>query len=256
PNLHLKLGRMLSKAQRLDQAVAAYRKAFEVEPNNAYAYADLAEALAKQGKSDEALAVYVRYVAANPEKSVAQHALGQAYRRARQWDKAIAALQQANRLAPNNAPYHGELGQAYRHTRQWDKAIAEFREASRLAPNDATFHGELAWLLAACPDLGLRDGPQAGERARKSGEIVRQSGPGWKGLGVASYRAEDWEGAIAALEEANRLLNGGRSFEWFFLAMAHWKLDHKDEARQWYDPALQWVKDNQTRMGGQPPGKD
>jgi hypothetical protein len=28
----------------------------------------------------------------------------------------------------------------------------------------------------------------------------------------------------------------------FFLAMAHWQLGHKTEAREWYDQAVQWMK--------------
>ena len=26
--------------------------------------------------------------------------------------------------------------------------------------------------------------------------------------------------------------------------MAHWQLGHKDEARQWYDKAVEWMKNN------------
>ena len=38
--------------------------------------------------------------------------------------------------------------------------------------------------------------------------------------------------------------NGGDSFDWFFLAMAHWQLDEKDEARKWYDQGVQWMEKN------------
>jgi tetratricopeptide (TPR) repeat protein len=207
PNLHVKLGRLLDKAKRPDQAVAAYRQAFEVGPNNPYAYAELAQALARQGNSDEALAVYVRYVAANPEDGAAQHALGKAYRRAGQWDKAIAAFQEASRLAP-----HGDLS-----------------------------YPDLAWSLATCPDPKPRDPARAVEWARKAVTAVPWSRDAWTALGVASYRAEDWEGAVAALERANQLA-GGHNNGWFFLAMANWKLDRQEEARKWYDQAVQWME--------------
>ena len=35
--------------------------------------------------------------------------------------------------------------------------------------------------------------------------------------------------------------------DWFFLAMAHWKLSEKDKARAWYDRALQWMEKNQPQ---------
>ena len=41
------------------------------------------------------------------------------------------------------------------------------------------------------------------------------------------------------------LRNGGDSFDWFFLAMAHWRLGEKDKAREWYERAVQWMDKNQ-----------
>ena len=38
-----------------------------------------------------------------------------------------------------------------------------------------------------------------------------------------------------------------RTSDWFFLAMAHWKLGNKDEARAWYDRAVQWMDKNQPK---------
>ena len=30
----------------------------------------------------------------------------------------------------------------------------------------------------------------------------------------------------------------GSAFDWFFLAMAHWRLGDKDKARKWYSQAI------------------
>ena len=35
---------------------------------------------------------------------------------------------------------------------------------------------------------------------------------------------------------------GGYWFDWFFLAMAHWQLGHKEEARRWYDQGVAWME--------------
>jgi hypothetical protein len=37
------------------------------------------------------------------------------------------------------------------------------------------------------------------------------------------------------------LRKGGDSSDWFFLAMAYWQLGRRDEARLWYDRAVQWM---------------
>ena len=65
---------------------------------------------------------------------------------------------------------------------------------------------------------------------------------------MAYYRAGDWKAAIEALEkvEASSTMDGD-SFDWFFLAMAHWQLGEKDEARKWYDQAVQWMEKNQPQ---------
>ena len=39
-------------------------------------------------------------------------------------------------------------------------------------------------------------------------------------------------------------LRDGDSFNWFFLAMAHWQVGEKDKARQWYAKAVAWMDKN------------
>ena len=64
---------------------------------------------------------------------------------------------------------------------------------------------------------------------------------------MAQYRAGEWQAAIEALEKSMELRKGGDAVDWFFLAMAHWQLGHKDEARKWYDKAVEWMDKNQPK---------
>jgi hypothetical protein len=64
---------------------------------------------------------------------------------------------------------------------------------------------------------------------------------------VAHYRASDWKAAVAALNRATEFRGGGDSAEWFFLAMAHWQLGDKQQARSWYDRAIRWMDEKQPR---------
>jgi tetratricopeptide (TPR) repeat protein len=55
-------------------------------------------------------------------------------------------------------------------------------------------------------------------------------------LGAALYRAGRFEDAIRRLEEGVQLRAGqGLPQDWVFLAMAHHRLGHRDEARRWLD---------------------
>jgi tetratricopeptide (TPR) repeat protein len=82
------------------------------------------------------------------------------------------------------------------------------------------------------------------ELAKKAVELAPGQGLYWNTLGVAHYRAGDWEAAIAALDKAKQLHNGGDIYDWFFLAMTHWQLAHKEEARKWFDKAVEWMEKN------------
>ena len=61
---------------------------------------------------------------------------------------------------------------------------------------------------------------------------------------MAHYRAGDWKSAIEALEKSIELREGGDSFDWFVMAMAHWQQGHKVKAREWYDRAVAWMEKN------------
>ena len=49
--------------------------------------------------------------------------------------------------------------------------------------------------------------------------------------------------AISALEKSEELGHGTEfGFNAFFLAMAHWQIGHKEEARRWYEKAVSWME--------------
>src|SRR5205823_2012429 len=52
------------------------------------------------------------------------------------------------------------------------------------------------------------------------------------------YRACDWKNCVASLQKSMELSDGGDCKDWFLLAMAYWKLDDKQQARKWFDQAV------------------
>jgi tetratricopeptide (TPR) repeat protein len=102
----------------------------------------------------------------------------------------------------------------------------------------------LAWLLATCPEVELRDPRAAVTYARRAIDLIPTDGNSWNSLGVAYYRAHDWDEALSALYRSMELREEGDSFDWFFLAMIHARLGHPERARQWYDKATQWFGQN------------
>src|SRR5262249_30702392 len=124
------------------------------------------------------------------------------------------------------------------------QAVGAYTRAAKLDPEDTLAPNNLAWLLATCPEPKLRDPKRAVELARKAIELAPKEGNFWNTLGAAQYRAGNWKAAIEGLNKSMELRNGGDSFDWFFLAMAHWQLGARDEARKWYDRAVEWMGKN------------
>jgi uncharacterized protein HemY len=69
-------------------------------------------------------------------------------------------------------------------------------------------------------------------------------GAAWKTLGAAQFRAGNWQEAIDALEKSKHLCQGGDGVDGFFLAMAHWQLGEREEARRWHVRSVAWMDAN------------
>jgi serine/threonine-protein kinase len=107
--------------------------------------------------------------------------------------------------------------------------------------DDPQTNNELAWFLATSKEPGWRDVARAVSLAEKAVSDAPKVGDVWNTLGVAHYRNGDHKDALADLEKSMSLRDGGDSFDWFFMAMAHWRLGDRDEARTWFDRAVQWM---------------
>jgi Flp pilus assembly protein TadD len=164
-----------------------------------------------------------------------------------QMDEAIVEYQEAIRLKKDFPQAHCNLGSALLAKGQVNEAIIHFRIAVKFAPNQSEPHNELAWLLATCPDLKFRNPPEAVQLAKRAVDLAPQDGGFWNTLGVASYRAGDWQSAVEALNKSMELRQGGYSSDLFFLAMAIWRLDKKELARKTYLQAVAWMEKNKPQ---------
>jgi WD40 repeat protein/serine/threonine protein kinase/Tfp pilus assembly protein PilF len=140
---------------------------------------------------------------------------------------------------------HFNLGLLLTATGRSQEAEESYRQVLEFTPDNPLVQNNLAWHLATCPDPKFRDVDRALELAKKAVELAPQSCENWNTLGVAQYRAGQWMDAIESLEKSEQLRPGEYfSFNAFFLGLAHWQLDEKDEARKWYDQAVEWMEKN------------
>jgi tetratricopeptide (TPR) repeat protein len=146
------------------------------------------------------------------------------------------------------ARHYRRQGDGHLGSKQWGKAVVAYTKAIELDPKSSGAENTLAWLLATCPDPKFRDRARAVELATKAFQLTPRDGNTCNTLGVAQYRAGDLKAAVVTLAKSNELLGGKQlSFNAFFLAMAHWQLGNKDEARKWHDQAVQWMENNKPQ---------
>jgi tetratricopeptide (TPR) repeat protein len=126
-----------------------------------------------------------------------------------------------------------------------EEACKIYHKVLEFKPETPDGQNYLAFALAACPDPRFGDRKLALDLAKRAVEQAPDTGYIWNTLGLAHYRNGNWREAVAALEKSMRLGSGGDSFDRFFLAMAHWKLGDKEQARKWYSLAIQWMENNE-----------
>src|SRR5215475_9946062 len=97
---HFNLGNALMGQGKLDEAIAAYRRAIGIKPDYAAAYTTLGIALAEQGRLDEAIAAYRRAIGIKPDLAEAYSNLGAALSWQGKLDEAIAAFRRAIGIKP------------------------------------------------------------------------------------------------------------------------------------------------------------
>jgi tetratricopeptide (TPR) repeat protein len=131
------------------KAVAAARKAVELDGNSGEAHASLGFALATfAAEWNTAETSFRRAIALNPE-----------YATARQWyassylalfgrlDEALQQMEEASSLDPVSAIIHHDLGRIFTGRQEFGKAVQQFRKAIELDPAYARSHGELGFAL-------------------------------------------------------------------------------------------------------------
>ncbi|HET6880445.1 MAG TPA: tetratricopeptide repeat protein [Pirellulales bacterium] len=221
--------------EKLDARLAASRLAVAVAPRSTSAQCGLGDALLQRGIFNEAEAAFEKAVELDPESAVAHCGLGRALLHQGDFRKAVAELRRSDEIDPTLLA-RCELAEALVQQGRIGDALAELHSAIQLQPTDPSPYRHLARHLATCTDLKYRDTDKALKLAQKSVSLDPQGGS--QGLGIAECLAGKWSEAVVDLTKAMELGSGRTEFTCFFLAMAHWQLGSRDEARKWYHQAL------------------
>ena len=144
---HNYLGRDLSRADGVHQAIAHYEQALRLKPDYVDAHNNLGNALMEVGRILDAMRHYVQALRIDPDYATAHYNLGVALAQTGELQSAIAHFEQALRIDPDYAEAHNNLGSALSIAGRVQEAINQYRQALRLKPDSPEIHCNLAMAL-------------------------------------------------------------------------------------------------------------
>jgi serine/threonine protein kinase/WD40 repeat protein/Tfp pilus assembly protein PilF len=190
----------------------------------------------------EAVEYWTQRLQSAPDDVRAYHHRAHAYEKLGERCKAIADFTAAIQRQPGNAHFHECRGRNYLALKEHAHAAADFEKALELKPDQADLCNTLAWLLVAGP-TELRDGKKAVPYSERAVELAPLNWAYHNTLGLALYRADRYQNAIAPLEASLKGSSGHTDgFDLFFLAMCHVKLGDPAKAKDCFDRAVKWIE--------------
>jgi protein O-mannosyl-transferase len=173
---HDNLGALLFREGQVNEAIVHFRKAVEIDANQAEPQANLGNALLQKGELDEAITQYYKALAIKPHSAEVHYNLGNALLRKGQADEAIAEYERALVILPDYADVHNNLGIVLFQKGDVDQAVSHYQRALEINPQDVQARANLAWTLATSPQTSLMKA-LAPKLAQQANQLMGGSNP-------------------------------------------------------------------------------
>jgi tetratricopeptide (TPR) repeat protein len=144
---HSNLGEMLRLSGRSKEAIAAGRRAIELDPNHPAALNNLGIAYFDSEDFESAEQCYRRALALDPGFAEAHNNLGNVLRTQKRLEEAVVAYKRAMELKPNYAEAYNNLGTTLRDQKKAAESEAVYLKALALKPDDPATLNNLALAL-------------------------------------------------------------------------------------------------------------
>jgi Flp pilus assembly protein TadD len=155
------LGSALSRLGDTEGAIREFGAALRFDPQNVDAHLNLGILLASEGRDGNAVEHLRNVVDQTPENLAARRALARSYMKLDRTDEAISVLQQITSRDASDEGSLVSLSILLSERARFAEARDLLERANRLFPDRTPTATTLARLLAASPDVSLRDGSRA-----------------------------------------------------------------------------------------------
>lgn len=202
PLVRMALARSYRETGRLDEAESEIGKVLEVQPANDEAYRELARVLEGRNRAAEARAALARAVEINPDHWLNYSRLGALHYRQGRFDEAAVAYRRVTELRPDSPLAFHNLGAIYhQHLSDLGRAVESYERALEIHPDDPFTQSNLG-------AVRFEEGDYAAAAAafERSVELAPHDPNFRKNLGDAYERLGRTDRATAAYERAAGLL--------------------------------------------------
>jgi tetratricopeptide (TPR) repeat protein len=232
PAVHLALSTVYFRRRDAPAAIAAGRRAVELNPESAVAVLDLAFAYQAAGRADEAASGFERVLELDPENLKGLVNLGEIHYARGEREKALDFYQRAAAVAPRLALVQVNRGGIALELGQLDVAEEALQKALALGGNPPRLHFNLGVIAEQ------RGRPAAAVREYRAEVGAHpESFKAWVNLGLLERQAGRVEAALAAFERAA----GAKADEMagpYLLAETLATRGRLKEAERWAEEAL------------------
>ncbi len=214
PATHYNLGNLHMEQGRVDEALAAYRKALGLDPDFVPAYINMAFAYNASGRNADAEQCFLEALKREPDNGLVLTNLGLLYGETGQVDKAESAFRRASILDPKSAVAAYNLAVLLAAKAPME-SLSLFEKAASLSPDEPRYAYAYAFHLSRLDRTGRAVAVLRGQVARNT-----SNGDVYTLLGQLLENSGDIKGAVEVYTKASASPNLPESLRRAFLADA------------------------------------
>jgi serine/threonine protein kinase/WD40 repeat protein/tetratricopeptide (TPR) repeat protein len=242
-NAHFQLAQLLETKQP-EAAFVHYSATMAFQKDHPLAIEGRAATALRLKRWQQVIADATTVLKLHPDRYFALFYRARAFQELGRHAEAIADLTAIISIWPKEMRLYDLRAESYQAVGDSSRAEADRNTSAEIIPDDALKLNERAWNLLSAP-TAKQDPPAALKLARRAVALAPNEAQYVNTLGVAEYRNGHFTEAIATLEHSLMLGNGRwDAFDLFFIAAAHHKLGDRTRAKEYYDRALNWTRNN------------
>jgi tetratricopeptide (TPR) repeat protein len=150
--VHFLLAGSLKANNQKSDAVMEYKKACELDPRQAGWFAYLAASLAQTGDTEGAIASFRKSLELDPSSAEVEAVFGALLAKRGQIEEGLQHMRTAVQLSPDLAPAHSYLGTALSEMGRFEEATEQMQAAINLAPNSTEYEFNLGFIRKLAGD--------------------------------------------------------------------------------------------------------